>query len=124
MPEIRTLEQALADWRERANTLRTCRRPADAELVDEIVGDFAIAAEEFTRWISEDDARMRSGRGLAYFRGRFQDWQEQGHARFGRDGRREYRLVVVPQRAHLSAAREAGLEAGRRAARRTAGGSR
>lgn len=110
----RDLTTVIADWREKANTLRACKRPDDAALVDEIVNDVARASEDFTHWLSEDDARMRSGRSVPWLRSRFPEWQEAGYARHGRDGRREYLACVIPQRAHLSAAREAGREAARR----------
>lgn len=120
-PKGASLETVIADWREKANVLRACRRPHDAELVEEIVEQVAAAAEDFTRWIGEPDARMRSGKGLAWFRAQFPAWAEQGHARTNPRGVREYRLCVVPQRPHLSAAREAGRQAGRAAGRRAAG---
>lgn len=114
MTESRDLTTVIADWRERANTLRACKRPDDAALVDEIVNDVARASEDFTTWLAESDAHLRSGKAVAWLRSRFPEWQESGYARRGRDGKREYLTCVVPQRAHLSAAREAGREAARR----------
>lgn len=114
----RDLDTVLADWRERANVLRSCKRAPDAELVDTIVQEVADAAREFTTWLSEDDARMRSGWSVKRLRGMWATWQALGHARLGPKGR-EYRACVVPQRTHTSAAREAGREAARAAARET-----
>lgn len=114
----RDLEIVLADWRERAQVLRSCRRGADAELVETIVDDLATAARDFTAWLSEEDARMRSGWAVKRLRGMWAVWHADGHARLGPRGR-EYRQCVIPQRAHTSAAREAGREAARAAARET-----
>lgn len=107
----RALEQVLADWRERASALRLAVRARDAELIDKICDDFATAAEEYLRWLSEDEARLRSGWSLSRLRGQFTAWERQGHARFDEKRRRQYRMLIVPQRANTLAARERGRQA-------------
>jgi hypothetical protein len=105
------LETVLADWRETATALRR----ADSEkaaLVDRICDAITAAAEDYLRWLSEADARLRSGWGLQRLRAHFPEWERGGNAR--RNGRkREYRQVVIPQRANTIAARDAGRAAGR-----------
>ncbi len=88
--EPRTLEQLLADWRGDAQALR--RRG------------------HYLRWLSEDDALLRSGRSHGWLRSQFPDWERAGHAR--REGRKRwYRMLVIPQRANTLAARAAGCRA-------------
>ena len=108
----RVLEQVLADWRGDAQVLR---RRGDARLAQQLercANEAAAAAEDYIRWLTEDDACLRSGWSLRRLSSHFPAWERQGHAR--RDGRRRlYRMLIVPQRANTPAA----LEAGRRAAR-------
>ena len=105
-----TLEQVLADWRGDAQVLRRRGHSHDAETIERICDDVATAAEDYLRFVAEDDAMLRSGRGQAWFRRQFPEWERMGHAR--RDGRRRlYRVCVVPQRANVIAAREAGRQA-------------
>lgn len=110
---MRPLETVLADWREKASTLRSVRHQHDAELIDAICDDVARAAEDYMRFVSETDAMLRSGKSAEWLRGRFADWQEQGHAE-KRKGVRYYRALVIPRRPDLEAAREAGRRGDRR----------
>lgn len=104
------LEQVLADARGDAAVLRRAGHTADAQLIERICDQVANAAEDYLRWLTEEDAALRSGRSLTWIRSRFSEWEREGHAR--RDGRRRlYRQVVIPQRANPTAAREAGRAA-------------
>jgi hypothetical protein len=81
-----------------------------AEQLDRCADEAAAAAEDYIRWLTEDKARLRSGWSRARLRAHYAAWERQGHAR--RDGKRRlYRLLIVPQRANLLAAREAGWRA-------------
>lgn len=112
MAEPGVLEQVLADWRGDAQVLRRRGHEHDAVLIERICDEVAHAAEEYLRWVSEEDAMLRSARSRAWLRSQFPDWERLGHAR--RDGkRRRYRLLVVPARANLTAAAAAGREAAR-----------
>lgn len=102
-----SLEQVLADWREEAAILRRVGLTAEADRRELMANQVADAAAEFLEWMGEDDARAASGRSAEYFRARFPEWERAGHAR-KRGRRREYRVVIVPRRANLSAAYEAG----------------
>lgn len=106
-----TLEQVLADWRESAQALRRTGHGPTAELVERIVTEAASAAEEYLRWLSEEDAMLRSGKRRSWLRARFPEWERAGNAR--REGRRrEYRMLVIPQGANVLGARDAGRRAG------------
>ncbi len=106
-----TLEQVLADWRESAQALRRTGHGPTADLIDRVTGEVAAAAEEYLRWLSEDDAMLRSGRRRGWLRARFPEWERAQNAR--RVGRkREYRMLVIPQGANTLGAREAGRRAG------------
>lgn len=110
-----TLEQVLADERGDAQVLRRNGHGRDADLAERICDKVAAAAEEYLRWLSEEDARLRSGWSVTRLRSHFGEWERQGHAR--RDGRRRlYRMLIVPQRANTLAARDAGRRAGGQAA--------
>jgi hypothetical protein len=106
-----TLEQVLADAREDAQALRRHGHKHDAELIEALCDKVTAAAYDFLNWLTEGEARLRSGHSVEYLRARFPAWLEQGLARW--DGRkRQYRAVVVPQRGNREAAREAGRRAG------------
>ena len=107
-----TLEDVLADERGAAQVLRANGHAHDAELIERVCDRVSEAAEDYLRWLSEADARLRSGRSVAWLRSRFPEWERAGHAKMLR-GARRYRALVIPERAHLSDAREAGRRAGR-----------
>lgn len=106
-------ESAVADEREQANVLRVKGHPHDAQLIEQVVERLARAAEEYLTWLSEDEARLRSGKSADWLRARFAQWEAEGHARARPGRRREYLMLVVPQRVHPSAAREQGRRAGK-----------
>ena len=109
-----TLEQVLADYRGDAQVLRRRGHAHDAELIEMICDAVAAAAEDYLRWITEDEAMLRSARSRAWLRGQFAEWERQGLAR--RDGKRRlYRMIAVPLRANLTAAAAAGRAAARSA---------
>jgi len=112
MAEPAVLEQVLADWRGDAQVLRRRGHEHDAALIERICEEVARAADEYLRWVSEEDAMLRSSRSRDWLRSQFPEWERMGHAR--RDGRRRcYRLLVIPRRANLTAAAAAGREAAR-----------
>ena len=102
------LDQFLADKRGEAALLRRRGAAAVADAIDEIIDFVAPATEDFRRFLSESDAQLRSGRSLRWLRSHFNEWRSQSNARM-RNGKREYRMCIVPQRAHLERARLAGL---------------
>lgn len=106
MPE--TLEQVIADFREKATTLRSVRHAHEAELIEDICTAVTQAAGPFLRCVSESDAMLFSGKGAAWLRARFPDWEQRRLAEW-RDGKRYYRLCALPHRPDLAQAREEGL---------------
>lgn len=110
------LEQVLADWRGDASVLRARGHETDATLIENLCGEVAGAAEEFIRWLSEDDARLRSGLSRRSLRRRFRELFDAGHARYNAKGDREYRMTVIPMRAEVESARSAGRRGEKRRA--------
>lgn len=107
-----SLEEVLSDVRGEAQVLRKHGDQRTADVMDGIIDRVKSAAEDFITWLEESDAMLRSGHAARWFRGRFAEWEGEGNAR-KEHGRRYYRQCVVPLRANVSAAREAGREAGR-----------
>ena len=113
---MKTLEQILADAREDAAVLDRTGHAQTAQYIVRLVGDVSATMEEWLRWLSEDDARLRSGLSRRALRRRFREWVDAGHARYNLKGEREYRMAVVPSRADVESARSAGRRGERRKA--------
>lgn len=105
------LEQVIADWRGDAQVLRSRGHAHDAKLLEDCADQVTSSAEDYLRFLSEADAELRSNVSKAWLRGRFPQWEAMGHARKV-NGRRYYRMLIVPQRPNLSAAREEGKREG------------
>lgn len=108
---VETLESVLADERGQAAVLRHNGHAHDADLIERVCDRVAKSAEEYLRFLPEPDARLRTNRSQEYLRARYSDWESQGHA-FKKGNLRYYRMLVLPPRANLSAAREEGRRAG------------
>lgn len=106
----RTAEQVLADWRGQAAVLRKRGHVHDAELLEQCAEEISNTepVRSALEWLSEGDARLKSGYGVEYFRSRFTAWRSAGLAEL-RGRRRFYRGIIVPQREHPSVARAAGF---------------
>lgn len=107
------LSVVLADAREAADLLRKHGHPEQAESLTKLADEVSAAARDYLWWLSESEALLRSGRSLRWLRANYRQWEATGNARRDTRGERQYRALVVPQRAHASAAREAGREAAR-----------
>lgn len=105
---MRSLEQILAEARADAAVLRRTGHEHDAALIERFVKDVEVSAEEWLRWLSENDARLRSGLSSRTLRRRFSEWARSGNARYNVKKEREYRMAVVPRRANVENARVAG----------------
>lgn len=112
---MKDLATVLADYFEMATVLRKAGESGKAQIIEEVCAEVTQAAEDYLRFIGESDASMMSGRSVKWLRSQYPEWESQGHARKGEGGRREYRMIVLPRRPNLSAAREAGRRAGRAA---------
>ena len=105
-----SLEAVLGAWRADAQVLRKRGRAHDADVMEQLAREVSDAATEYLTWLTETKAMRRSGQKAGWLRARFPAWERQGHAR--REGReRTYRMVVVPHRANVEAARENGRRA-------------
>lgn len=109
---MRSLEQVIADARGELPVLRKHGQHALADALERLCKDVTTAAEEYLVFVSETDAQLRTGRSLRWLRARFPEWEHAGHGRY-RSGHRQYRLLILPQRANPQAAYEAGKAAGR-----------
>ena len=107
MTERKPPEQVIADWLGDAQVLRARGHIRDADLLERCASEMDVALGGFLKWISEPDARLKSGRSIDYFRDHFAEWSVLGLAEL-RGRTRYYRSVIVPQRVHASAARLAG----------------
>lgn len=106
----RTPEQVIADWREHAKVLRMRGHAHDGDMLEKCADEITESMQPLLAWISEPDALLKSGRGVEYFRSRFPEWASQALPLAELRGRqRWYRSIIVPQRAHASIARRAGL---------------
>jgi hypothetical protein len=107
---VKSLAQVLADFREEAQVLRRNRAAMSPDRCDEHADAIARAAEDYLRMISEGDARIRSGWSVPRLRALFPYLFAEGNAEW-RGRTRYYRLVCIPPRPDLQAAREAGRQA-------------
>lgn len=105
-----TLEQVIADAREEAAVLRRHHQAAIADAIGRLADAVQASALDYLNWLSESEARLRSGHDVPWLRARFAQWAEQGLAEW-RGAKRYYRAVVIPQRPNLDAARAAGRRA-------------
>ena len=111
-PQPPDLEQVLANWRGDAAVLRARKHDRDAELIETLCAEVALAAEEWLTFIDEGRAAIHSGRTEATIRAKYETLARRGHARTV-NGRRQYRQCMIEQRAQIDQAAERGREAAR-----------
>lgn len=111
------LASVLADALEESGVLRRNGHPEQADTIVRLCDAVRESARDYLWWLSESEALLRSGRSLRWLRTHYREWESTGNARRDAKGQRHYRALVVPQRVHKSAAREAGKEAARQAMR-------
>lgn len=112
MTGILSLEDILIDELRQADVLRRNGHGTEADIIERIVGRVDVATEEFRTFVPETDARLRTNKSSAWLRSRYAGWATAGHAKTVNNVR-QYRLVVLPVRADVIAAREAGRRAAR-----------
>ena len=104
------IEDVLEELRRDAATFKRTGQERQFEYWSSVVDKVAAATEDYRRYLSEEDAVLRSAKSVGWLRSRFAEWERQGNAK--RDGKRRlYRQVIVPMRANPSAARAAGRAA-------------
>jgi hypothetical protein len=114
-----TLEQVLADVRGAAAVLRANGHKAQADSMDAVVDRVRDCMGPYLDWLTEDEARTRSGWSITRLRAAFPEWETLGLSRWHGEGRRaarQYRRLIVPRRANLEAARAAALREATKAA--------
>jgi hypothetical protein len=110
-----TLEQVLTDLRGDAARLRYHGHRAQADSMEALADRVATVMQPYLDWLTEAEARARSGRSEHWLRARFGEWAQAGLAEF-RGRRRYYRRLIVPRRANLEAVRADAVRAARSAA--------
>lgn len=105
-----TLEDTLADLRERVTMLRMEGHPVQAASLERALTELVAALPEYLAVLSEADAVTYTGRSAAYLRARFGAWAERGLAEW-RGRVRYYRRCVLEHRGNADIAREAGRRA-------------
>lgn len=115
MPTIEELDDlatALADIREDAAVLGRTGHPDQAKYLEERVCDrIAKVSRDFTRWLSMNDARLKSGLAVRTLNRRFAELQDCGLARYNARNEREFLACAVPPRPQPEEARERGRRA-------------
>lgn len=101
------LEQLLADFRGEAQVLRSHGHKAQAETLERVCAAVAETMDAYLDWLTEDQAKTRSGRSVEFLRSRFPAWETAGLAKWteSRPCRRLYRRLIIPLRANAEAAR-------------------
>ena len=104
---METLEDVMAAMRSDALILRRYGNAEAAEQLEQYSTRVEAASGDFMAWLSEGEARLRSGLSVAWLRKYFPEWEKIGLAkRVCRD--RHYRALVIPPRVDIESAREAG----------------
>ena len=107
-----TVEQVLADARERVTALRFEGHPIQAASVARVVEDVAAALTEYLTTLSEAEAMLYTGRKADYLRALFAAWEARGLAMWDEPRRqRRFRRCVLEHRGNAEAARAAGERA-------------
>lgn len=105
-----TLEQLLGDLDDEAIILRRNGVTAQADTLARVAGAVRLCMAAYLDRMTEEEARSRSGRSVAWLRAQHADWLEEGLA--GWDGKRRwYRRCVIPRRLNLEAIQGAAARA-------------
>lgn len=105
-----TLEQTLADLRERVTLLRMEGHPVQAASLERAIEAVRDALPEYLAFLSEAEAVTYTGRSLDYLRGRFGGWYARGLAEW-RGKARVYRRCALEHRGNADLAHAAGRRA-------------
>lgn len=97
-----TLEQVLADWHGKADTLRRTQAHVTPDTLERCLRDVETAAEPYLRWLNEVDAHLYSGRSLRWLRGEYPRLAVTGGAKRVH-GKRFYRMAVLPVKPNVEA---------------------
>ena len=110
---VASLDQLLADWKERANQLRYTNHSHDATLIEKVCDEVADCMVDFLTWMSEERATLYTGLKAPALRHKFPSLEARGLAKWDEQRRRRlYRRVGLEHRGNSEAAREEGRRAG------------
>jgi hypothetical protein len=108
-----TLDEVIAEGRGEASVLASHGHHGQAKTLELFVERVVAAARPYLTWLSDAEAKLRSGKSVDWLRARFPAWEAAGLAKtVGRT--RYYRELVIPVRAHEDEARELGRRGERR----------
>lgn len=107
--------QVVDRYRSDAIVLKRNGHTGEAEIVERFADDVMQAVEPLVRFISEADARMRSGWTQRTLRKKFAVWEAEGFA-YRKGNQHFYLLMLIPQRVQALPAddRAAAVTAARR----------
>lgn len=108
---MKAIEVVLGDFREEAAVLRLNGHTAQAATLERVLDAVRESARDFVEWISEGEAKLRSGRGDDFFRARRAVWAEDGLAQ--QRGRTWYYRRCVIERRKLTSVTRAEARRGR-----------
>lgn len=104
------LDQALADFRGEAATLRQHGQGPQALSIETVCDVVSECMRDYLTWLDEDDASLYTGRHQDTLARHFRELEARGMARWHR-GRRQYRRQGLTHRGNAEAARAAGARA-------------
>lgn len=110
--EFDPLKQLLADMASDADAARRLGHDSQARDLEARAKQIEAAAEPWLKLLSEEDARMKSGRSIRWLRASAPEWANQNLA-FQIDGHWYFRDCAIPQRLHKGAAAEDARRAAR-----------
>lgn len=102
------LEDVIADAREHAAVLRSHGHGNQAKSIEDLADRVSTTMRSYFKWMSESEARLRSGWTVERLKREFPRWEASGFAKLDERDRRRYRECIVPARADKSAAHLAG----------------
>lgn len=105
--EPKDLAQLLIDKREEVAMLARARASVQSDYLDALLDEIKVAAKDYTTWLCESDAMLKSGLSERTLRRRFREMLDCGTARWGKTGR-EFLACVIPYRPDVDAARARG----------------
>lgn len=107
------LDTILRRWEMDAAALARNGEPEKAAMLQRCIAEVTQAGEEWLTWITEEEAALRSGKSVVWWRGQFPALQKRSHARQVGHGKRIYRLAIVPVREAIVRAAEEGRRVAR-----------
>jgi hypothetical protein len=119
---MKPLEEVLREAHEEARVLARAGAAISVTRFEHWLQQIENSTIDFREFMSENHATLRSGKSVAWFRSRFDDWRAQGLARYNPNvarKERQYRMMIVPMRPDVAPARDDAREAALEALRKS-----